>query len=227
MDIIKLLPTHLHNSLPEGVYLGGQEILASEAEKLFPEEHFYIQGSVAKRQCEFACGRSVARQILVKFGYSDFPILKDEKGCPIWPDGITGSITHTDTNCLVAIARSHKVRSLGIDLEPVNSVDSSLWPFLFTDKEISHLKKQNDTESRQNLAAVFFVAKEAFYKCNYPIDKRWVDFKEISVKFDVQSRRISFFDQNGSLQKAYTGISTTYSDHVFSFVWYVDTDTQF
>ena len=46
------------------------------------------------------------------------PILKGEKGEPRWPDGLVGSLTHTEGYRGAVVGRSPAVRSVGIDAEP-------------------------------------------------------------------------------------------------------------
>jgi 4'-phosphopantetheinyl transferase EntD len=36
-------------------------------------------------------------------------------------------------------------------------------------------------ERRPELATKFFCAKEAFYKCQYPVTGQWLDFHEVAV----------------------------------------------
>lgn len=61
-----------------------------------PEEEPLIAKSVAKRRNEFITVRYCARQALSVLGIPEVPILKGDKGQPLWPDGIVGSMTHTE-----------------------------------------------------------------------------------------------------------------------------------
>lgn len=61
-----------------------------------PEEEPLIAKSVAKRRNEFITVRYCARQALSVLGIPEAPILKGDKGQPLWPDGIVGSMTHTE-----------------------------------------------------------------------------------------------------------------------------------
>src|SRR5580700_2118478 len=48
-----------------------------------------------KRIQDFTRGRACAHRVLSELGIEDFSLLAGEKREPVWPDGITGSITHT------------------------------------------------------------------------------------------------------------------------------------
>lgn len=60
-----------------------------------PEEEPLIAKSVDKRRNEFITVRHCARLALQQLGLPPVPILKGETGEPCWPDGVVGSLTHT------------------------------------------------------------------------------------------------------------------------------------
>jgi 4'-phosphopantetheinyl transferase EntD len=93
---------------------------------------------------------------------------------PVWPDGVTGSITHTRTYTAAAVSRS--VRGVGIDTE-----------VLLRPEEIDEIAAAIATEEEVRRAAstfachrvgitVLFSAKESLFKCLYPIVRTWFDF---------------------------------------------------
>jgi len=220
-SVLKSLLEQTENMLPKGLLLDGGKIGDVVLTELFPVEYEYIQNAVTKRQCEFTCGRLIARRLLLRLGYSPFPILKSHRGCPIWPVGIAGSITHTNNYCLVALGKQTEITSVGIDLERADAVEPNLWPLLFTEKEMATLNDERDVRTQNHLASLFFVAKEAFYKCNYPDNRQWLDFKDIGIEFNNQTKKIIIFDKTGTVFTAYQGFSSVIANHVVSVVWSV------
>jgi len=147
---------------------------------IYPEERELIKYAIDKRQREFAAGRLCAKEGLRELGITDFPILKDHKGAPIWPPGIGGSISHARGCCAAIVARVNERESLGLDIEKIDRLDSNLWGHLFVQKEIKWLKSMGD--EAQKYASIQFSAKEAFYKAQYLLTHSWLGFKDVMIE---------------------------------------------
>ena len=72
--------------------------------------------AVNKRQREFAAGRAAAHTAMANLGVPPQAILNGDDRAPIWPEGLTGSITHTRGCAIAIVARNSDVRALGIDV---------------------------------------------------------------------------------------------------------------
>src|ERR1700733_6978483 len=83
---------------------------------LLPEEDVYVAGAARKRVREFTAGRNCARQALTGLGLKPCGIPGAGRA-PVFPLGISGSITHTDNYCAAAAVRIADVLSIGIDAE--------------------------------------------------------------------------------------------------------------
>ncbi|MBE0584319.1 MAG: hypothetical protein IH612_11245, partial [Desulfofustis sp.] len=94
---------------------------------LFPGEAEYISKAVEKRQREFATGRALARHGMELLGFAPQAIPVGVMRQPVWPVGLAGSITHTNTHCAVALGKSVHVLSIGIDMETAGAVTRELW----------------------------------------------------------------------------------------------------
>ncbi|WP_230293344.1 4'-phosphopantetheinyl transferase [Croceicoccus sp. Ery5] len=154
---------------------------------LWPSEEAAIAQAVAKRRDEFTAGRACARHCLIELGLEPAPIPVGEMGMPLWPDGVTGSITHSDGIAMAVALRDGAVRSLGIDIEPASSVTDAMHAIVLTPAERDALPPQD----RAIAATALFAAKEAFYKAQFPISRRFVDYREVGVelaegRFSVQ-----------------------------------------
>ncbi|HEY6457788.1 MAG TPA: 4'-phosphopantetheinyl transferase superfamily protein, partial [Steroidobacteraceae bacterium] len=134
-----------------------------------------------KRWQDFTAGRVCARRALQQFNLGDFPLRAGTDGLPIWPAGLTGCITHTTGYAAAVVGPLARVRSLGVDTEVIAAVTEEVWAFICTPAEhISLLGKVSECRARR--AALIFAAKEAFYKCQYPLTGEWLEFGEVTVE---------------------------------------------
>jgi len=134
-----------------------------------------------KRIEDFTRGRACARRALDQFGIQRFSLLSGEKREPLWPPEIVGSITHTTGFAAAVVARGADVEALGIDCEVIESVGQDLWERICTPEEQARLGQLPEAEARRQ-AALIFAAKEAFYKCQFPLSREWVGFEDVSIE---------------------------------------------
>jgi 4'-phosphopantetheinyl transferase EntD len=171
---------------------------------LLPAEAPYVGRAVPKRVQEFAAGRLCARRALAEFGIVDFPVRVADDRQPIWPDSFVGSITHTEGYGAAVVAQRRRMRALGLDSEIVGQVKAPLWATICTQSEIAWLRSLPRSEQAA-AATVIFSAKEAFYKCQYPLTRERLNFLDAVVEavtrpasmgtFSIRStRRIAFED---------------------------------
>lgn len=181
----KTISPDLMPALPQGLVFV-EQYAPGDTETLYPEESAQIASAVQRRRMEFAAGRSCAKKALSILGISNFPILSTASRAPIWPTGVIGSITHTEGYCAAVAGRINDYVSVGIDAEVVGRIGKELWPLLFTEEE--HFFLANTPEGDQDvLATVFFGAKEAFFKCQYPITHKWLEFLDATVTVENRS----------------------------------------
>jgi 4'-phosphopantetheinyl transferase EntD len=148
---------------------------------LLPEEALCLKGAVQKRGQEFAAGRACARLLLGEFGIVDFPIKAADDRRPIWPDTLVGSITHTSGFCAAVVAKRESLSAVGIDSEMAGSVKAHLWRGICTPSETAWLRSLPSDEQAA-AATLIFSAKEAFYKCQYPLVRERLNFHDATVE---------------------------------------------
>jgi len=217
MDEISKLLTSMQSSLGEGVHLTGGVI--TETMPSIPDEEWqHVAKASPKRQREFSCGRYFGHQLLGKMGYRDFIIGRDKKGCPIWPEALAGSISHTSHYCVAIVAEKDSVVSVGIDLEESGRLKKALWPKLFTATETSTLDSIKKPDEQMRHAAIVFSAKEAFYKCAYPVNNQSYDFTEIEINLDVDSRKLQLIQHSSGVLDDYEGYYATGMTHVMTVI---------
>jgi 4'-phosphopantetheinyl transferase EntD len=148
---------------------------------LTPSELHFISHCADKRIQDFTAGRACAQRALQELGITGFSLLSAPDRAPLWPPSITGSITHTNGYRAAVVARERDLRSVGLDCESIDALDPELWPRICAPAELQRLGEL-DSAAGQRQAALIFAAKEAFYKCQYPLTKQWVGFEDVVIE---------------------------------------------
>jgi 4'-phosphopantetheinyl transferase EntD len=152
-----------------------------DPELLLPAEARHLGRAVPKRAREFAAGRLCARRALAEFGIVDFAIEVAADRQPVWPASMAGSITHTAGFCAAVVAERGLFGALGLDSEVVGDVNVEIWSRVCVPVETAWLRALPASQ-RQAAATLIFSAKEAFYKCQYPITQERLDFQDVRVE---------------------------------------------
>jgi 4'-phosphopantetheinyl transferase EntD len=150
-------------------------------EQLMPAELQFIAHCAPKRIQDFAAGRACAHRALRELGIVDFSLLAGSQREPLWPASVVGSITHTTGYAAAVVARQTDLKSLGLDCEVIEAVGEDIWAPICTPTELTRLARLPARE-RQQQAALIFAAKEAFYKCQYPLTHAWVGFEDVDIE---------------------------------------------
>ncbi len=178
---------HLDESLKLGALFPDTGAVAVEsfdpddAAALLPEELRFTRTMAERRRRQFHHGRACARVALAKLGVMDRALPIGDGGQPVWPDGIVGSITHTDQTAAAVAARSADIASVGIDVESDEPLESELIPRICVVSELESMASEIDAQYHAKLV---FSIKEAVYKCLWPHVRRFIDFTDVSVEID-------------------------------------------
>ena len=170
---------------PDGIAIALSDPQAPQ-KPLWPEEAGAIAKARPSRVREFAAGRAAARAAMADLGHDALPVRMGEDRAPIWPAGITGSISHTGALCIAALGHGDRVRSIGVDLEEAAPLDGALIPAICTLAERAWLASQ-PRKQRGLLARLIFCAKECAYKCQYPLTRTLFDFGTLEVTPDLDT----------------------------------------
>jgi 4'-phosphopantetheinyl transferase EntD len=152
-----------------------------DASMLHPGEAEHLGRAVPKRVQEFSAGRYCARLAMAAFGIVDFELRVAPDRQPVWPVSLLGSISHTAGLCIAVVAEKNRLSALGVDCEVVGHVGADLLTTICTPREALWLDALPEPE-RPGAAALIFSAKEAFYKCQYPLTGEWLDFHDLDVE---------------------------------------------
>ncbi|MCF8602777.1 4'-phosphopantetheinyl transferase [Gordonia sp. HY442] len=146
-----------------------------------PAEDVLIAKAVEKRRREFITARHCARQALGQLGFDPVPIMRGERGMPLWPSQVVGSMTHCDGYRGAVVAYSMQVRSLGIDAEPHLALPDGVLDHTSVEAERDVLATRDDSIHWDRL---LFCAKEATYKAWFPLTQRWLGFEDAHITFE-------------------------------------------
>ncbi|BBH64028.1 putative 4'-phosphopantetheinyl transferase [Actinoplanes sp. OR16] len=150
-------------------------------EPCFPGEEDLVASAVPGRRREFVTARRCAREALALLGRPAVAIRPGSRREPLWPDGITGSITHCAGYRAAAVALRSEVASVGIDAEPHAPLPVRVLPAVTTEADREHLA---GLEPGTHWDRLLFSAKESIYKAWYPITGRWLGFDDVTLTIE-------------------------------------------
>ncbi len=208
-----------HQLFPKGGVLVTRRALTGDLH-LFPEETAAIARATPARIREFALGRRCAREALALLDGPRVAIPMGRFRDPVWPFGYIGSITHSRGFCAAVVARvasDHgKVLGIGIDCEPAAPLPEELPGLVCSPEEcawMSHHRHDGVPWDR-----LFFCAKESVYKALFPATHRFLEFRDVSVRFDSERRsfEVSVPDLPTLQPRAMTGRTLIHDDVVLA-----------
>lgn len=166
-----------------GIIPAGHGLGTSDPRQTYPAFPGETAHGVPRRIAEFRAGRAAARAALVELGLPPRAIPVGADRAPIWPLGLQGSITHTETLCLAAIGRG---MGIGLDLELATPLDDDLRPSILRPEEAQFSAIE---------AKLVFCVKEAAYKAQYARSRQLFDFHTLAVTLDQGQFVARFIDE--------------------------------
>lgn len=139
-----------------------------------------IEGASPERRAEFAAGRTLAREAMRAIGREAGSIRRGTAREPLWPSGVAGSISHSRNLCVAAVVMDSSIRSIGIDIELEADIEPALWTSICSASDLQRVERLT-ADSRAREVARIFSAKEAAFKCQFPLTRRWIEFNAVSV----------------------------------------------
>jgi 4'-phosphopantetheinyl transferase EntD len=95
-----------------------------------------------------------------------------------------GSITHCPGFCAAAAAPAAAVASLGLDVERAGRVSAPVLVRIGCEAELEQLAERRRCGDARDFAALLFSAKEAVYKCYWPLAATFLGFRDVEIRFD-------------------------------------------
>lgn len=196
--------------------------VSNEIELLYVEERPAIEKAGELRRKTFSSGRRCARDALAQAGLPPGALPKADDGSIIWPEGVIGSLSHTNewTVSAVAVAAMSEACAIGCDLERIQPLEEGVLKLISTDSERTELAETGNTHWH---ATALFSMKESIYKCLRPGFGRFIEFHDVTldnvaggrpqVRFNAESLRAYCNPADLEVRMAVT------PEHVFTLAW--------
>ena len=146
---------------------------------LHDDERAPLHRFATRRKLTYAGGRYAMRELLRRFQLASRPILTDERGAPILPEGLRGSISHKDEVACALVTRD-TTAYYGVDVEGVPGPSDDLASHILTERELAQVSSMSDDQRPLELS-LRFSAKESIYKALDPYVRRYVAHREVEV----------------------------------------------
>lgn len=160
-------------------------------------EEALVARAVDKRKREFRAGRHAAHALLRQAGADCPALLKGVQREPGWPSGWTGSISHTQGICMVAVAATDRYASLGLDVEQATPLNPELVALICRKEEQTALRDLRlRTGFAPPLEKLVFSAKESVHKTYFPLNGHTLDFLDARIELDWEAGGFSAFILN-------------------------------
>ena len=173
----------LPNPFPDHISFCLLPIHSTSNQKLHPaEENYFNQLSSVSRKEHYRSGRICAGEVLSKLGARGQPVLRDPQTRePLWPEGISGAITHSGNWAAAAAGKTSDVSGIGIDLEDLErQVDSRISRHVCIPEEQKWLQECGEDFLEQNLK-IIFSAKESIFKAFFPYTRTYLHFHDARI----------------------------------------------
>ncbi|MFT4961866.1 MAG: 4'-phosphopantetheinyl transferase EntD [Paracoccaceae bacterium] len=154
--------------------------------RALPQEYHGLPRSADKRRRAFSAGRAAAHEAMTTLDVPVQPVLFGPDRAPVWPAGLVGSISHSDTCCIAALAKSDAYLAIGVDVEENTPLAADLIPTICGPAERTWLDSHPKTKSG-SLAKLIFSAKECAYKCQYALTQTLFGFDGFQLIPDLEN----------------------------------------
>ncbi|MFA6231837.1 MAG: 4'-phosphopantetheinyl transferase superfamily protein [Rhodanobacter sp.] len=152
-----------------------------------------IQRAVVKRQAEYLAGRVAARQAMTHLGMNVAELGTGPLRQPLWPRGVSGSITHTNDMAAAIAVPSDMARGIGIDIEHIidTGTADAIRDTVVTDEELAIFVTKGGCDPNM-LLTIAFSAKESFFKATSSHVGRYFEFHALRLTcIDSTSGRLT------------------------------------
>jgi 4'-phosphopantetheinyl transferase EntD len=160
---------------PRGLLIAHRLISSGDEDALSEEEAASLPPSVVAVRRASGSARIAARELLAQLGHAGVSVPKAPSGAPIWPAEIVGSIAHDERVAIVAVGLQREFGTVGIDIEAAVPLPDDMLDLIANAGE---LRKAGEDPLGGKL---LFAVKEAVYKAAYPLDRVFLEFRDIEV----------------------------------------------
>jgi 4'-phosphopantetheinyl transferase EntD len=196
--------------------------VADETDQLMQEELVCIADAAERRRNTFSSGRAAARAALSQAGLPPGALPGNNDGSVQWPEGVIGSLTHTNDWAIAAVAMPamSEADCLGVDLEQIQPLQAGVLKLIATDVERAEI---DEVPNKHWLAVALFSMKESVYKCLRPSFGQFFGFQDVEIR-NLASGRPSIRFLSDALQAHCNAEHTELRmavtpEHVFTLAW--------
>lgn len=155
--------------------------------------------AVLKRRSEYFAGRYLAQQAMAEFGQKQFVLEADQHRCPLWPEGLRGSISHSDDFAICALARAGDYFAIGIDVQSwMEELPARRLATRILDEHETVLVEACPL-SLAKMISLCFSAKESIFKGLYPHIGRHFGYNAARLRDIDWENEILYFDFDAEL----------------------------
>jgi enterobactin synthetase component D len=182
LDVETLFDLQLLHGRAVALAIPGDDALDALAAILEPAELDLAREWAPARRRTWVAGRAALRTALQRSALPAPAVLSDDRGAPILPPGVLGSVSHKeDVAVALVVPASDPATHIGVDVEPDGPLRFDVSRKVLTRQEQAELAILPDAE-RLAEVRLRFSAKEAVYKALDPFVRRYVGFHEVSVR---------------------------------------------
>lgn len=190
--------------------------------ELFDEERNAVASAAQLRRNTFSSGRVCARAAMQEAGLTACALPRHDDGSVQWPNGILGSLSHTNDWAVAAVAVSAmcEARNIGIDLERIKPLGDGVLRLIATESEREELAGANSPSWH---ATALFSFKESLYKCLARDFGHFIEFHDVEITEIASARPVLRFKRE-ALDQQY--VSSHFELrmavtpwHVFTLIW--------
>ncbi len=134
---------------------------------------------------------------------------------PLWPAGITGSISHSDG--FIAIATDGYARAVGVDIEKKieRKIASDIGELIAHSGEYDLLFNRLQTQDFELVTTVIFSVKETAFKILFPLNHEFLDFSDGEI-VDATKSDVTLLVRNWRLRIFWQRVRLGSDDFVLS-----------
>jgi 4'-phosphopantetheinyl transferase EntD len=147
--------------------------------RLPDEEQALARPFAPRRLVTFVGGRLAIRSAFEELGIKHGPVLHNDRGAPLLPDGVVASISHKDDLAVAFV--SDQGRFAGVDVESRQERAVDIASHVLRDEERPRIGALAGISEREEIL-LRFSAKEALYKVLDPTMRRYIGFHEVAVE---------------------------------------------
>ncbi|WP_075185097.1 4'-phosphopantetheinyl transferase family protein [Teredinibacter haidensis] len=142
--------------------------------------HLVSSKAVVKRKAEFLAGRHCANLCLRQWAIEDYVVKAGQNREPLWPSGLVGAISHSNTYAIAIVADASQYMGVGVDVETLVALDTAnrLRSQILTQSED---RRYAHKENFDDIFTICFSIKESLFKAAYPRVQKCFDFSAVSV----------------------------------------------